>query len=342
MLKSMSNSLKTTLNIIFAGTPDFAAQHLAALINSQHNIVAVYCPPDKPAGRGKKLTSCATKLLALEHNIPVEQPINFKDINDQQNLTQYNADIMVVVAYGLLLPEAILNSPRLGCINVHGSLLPKWRGAAPIQRSLEAGDEKTGVTIMQMDKGLDTGDMILTAKCLIEYTDTSANLYEKLALLGPIALVDTLALMAQDNYNANEHNTSQDNTLATYAHKLDKAEAELNWQLSACELDRKVRAYIPWPVAQFTFTEAKTENNTVDKQHKIRILQASVQNTDSNKPIGTIISVDKSGIVVATANGAICLEILQLPGKNALPVKDILNGRADWFKVGTNINGIVN
>jgi methionyl-tRNA formyltransferase len=341
MLKYMSNALKPPLSIIFAGTPDFAAQHLAAILNSEHNIVAVYCPPDKPAGRGKKLTACATKLLALEHNISVEQPVNFKAVNDQQTLTQYNADIMVVVAYGLLLPEAILNAPRLGCINVHGSLLPEWRGAAPIQRSLEAGDEKTGVTIMQMDKGLDTGDMILTAECIIEHTDTSASLYEKLALLGPVALVNTLALMAQDNYNANEHKTSQDNTLATYAHKLDKSEAELDWQLSASELDRKIRAYIPWPVAQFSFTEGNTKNNTVNKQHKIRVWQASVQHIECDKPFGSIISADKNGIVVATANGAICLEILQLPGKKALPIKDILNGRADWFKVGANINGIV-
>ncbi|MBL4899844.1 MAG: methionyl-tRNA formyltransferase [Colwellia sp.] len=333
----MSNYLKKSLNIIFAGTPDFAAQHLLALIKSDHNIVAVYCPPDKPAGRGKKLTTCATKLLALEHNIPVEQPINFKAISDQQTLAQYNADIMVVVAYGLLLPESILAAPRLGCINVHGSLLPKWRGAAPIQRSVEAGDKKTGVTIMQMDKGLDTGDMILTADCIIEHTDTSASLYEKLALLGPIALVDTIAVMAQDNYKADEHNTSQNDSLATYAHKLDKTEAELNWQLSAIELDRKIRAYIPWPVAQFTFTE----NKSIKKQHKIRIWQASTQKVKSDKPTGTIISADKSGIVVATSDGAICLEILQLPGKKALPVKDILNGRADWFKIGANINGIV-
>lgn len=338
MHNSMSLNLNKPLNIIFAGTPDFAAQHLLALINSEHNIVAVYCPPDKPAGRGKKLTACATKLLAIEHNIPVEQPVNFKAINDQQELVQYNADVMVVVAYGLLLPEVILKAPRLGCINVHGSLLPEWRGAAPIQRSLEAGDKKTGVTIMQMDKGLDTGDMISTAECIIENTDTSACLYEKLALLGPTALVDTLLLMAQENYNANEHNISQDNSLATYAHKLDKAEAELNWQLSAIELHRKVRAYIPWPVAQFTFTEKQT----VNKQHKIRIWQASVQEENVDQPVGTIISADKNGIVVATPNGAICLEVLQLPGKKALPVQDILNGRADWFKVGANINGVEN
>lgn len=324
--------MKAVLNIIFAGTPDFAAQHLAALINSQHNIVAVYCPPDKPAGRGKKLTACATKLLALEHDLPVEQPVNFKDVEDQQQLAQYNADVMVVVAYGLLLPEVILNTPRLGCINVHGSLLPKWRGAAPIQRALEAGDVNTGVTIMQMDKGLDTGAMILTAMCAIEDNDTSASLYEKLAQLGPKALIDTLALMATNVHKA----TSQDNNLATYAHKLDKAEAELNWQLSATELDRKIRAYIPWPVTQFTFVDAN------GKQHRIRVWQASTTKTANNETVGTIISVDKRGIVVATNTGAICLEVLQLPNKKALPVQDILNGRADWFKVGAHINGLIN
>lgn len=324
------------LNIIFAGTPDFAAQHLAALINSEHNIIAVYCPPDKPAGRGKKLNTCATKQLALDHNLAVEQPANFKAENDQQQLAQYNADVMVVVAYGLLLPEVILNTPRLGCINVHGSLLPKWRGAAPIQRSLEAGDDKTGVTIMQMDKGLDTGDMILTAECAIKDTDTSASLYEKLAQLGPKALIDTLALMA-----TNEHKTTrQNNALATYAHKLDKAEAEINWQLTAVELDRKVRAYIPWPIAQFTFTEGDAEHIEKAKQHKIRIWQASVQGI-TTETAGTIISADKHGIVVATKSGALCLEVLQLPNKKALPVQDILNGRADWFTVGANINGLI-
>lgn len=319
------------LNIIFAGTPDFAAKHLKALISSEHNIVAVYCPPDKPAGRGKKLTACATKLLALEHNITIEQPVNFKELSIQQQLSQYNADIMIVVAYGLLLPEVILSAPRLGCINVHGSLLPKWRGAAPIQRSLEAGDKKTGVTIMQMDKGLDTGDMLLTAECNIENTDTSASLYEKLAQLGPKALVDTLVLIASTNHKA----IKQDNNHATYAHKLNKAEAELDWQLAAVELDRKIRAYIPWPIAQFTFSE------TEKKQHRIRVWQASIPNIKTNKPAGTIISADKNGIVVATTKDALCLEILQLPNKKALPAQDILNGRADWFKVGASINGLL-
>lgn len=320
------------LNIIFAGTPDFAAQHLNALINSEHNIVAVYCPPDKPAGRGKKLTACATKQLAQAHQLPVEQPVNFKDISDQQHLAQYNADIMVVVAYGLLLPQVILDTPKLGCINVHGSLLPKWRGAAPIQRSLEAGDEKTGVTIMQMDRGLDTGNMILTAECPITSQDTSASLYEKLAQLGPKALVDSLSLIAQNKHES----IVQDNELATYAHKLDKAEAELNWQLCATTLELKVRAYNSWPVAQFTY------NDDTNKEHRIRVWQASTQPYNGTKASGTIISADKNGIVVATTENALCLEVLQLPGKKALPVQDILNGRADWFSVGANINGLSN
>ncbi|KGJ96727.1 methionyl-tRNA formyltransferase [Colwellia psychrerythraea] len=324
--------MATPLNIIFAGTPDFAAQHLAALINSEHNVIVVYCPPDKPAGRGKKLTACATKLLALEHNIIVEQPINFKNEAEQKQLAEYNADIMVVVAYGLLLPEVILNSPRLGCINVHGSILPKWRGAAPIQRSLEAGDKKTGVTIMQMDKGLDTGDMILTAECVIENTDTSASLYEKLANLGPTALVETLSLMAEPNFQAMDHNVAQDNELATYAHKLDKAEAELDWHLNADELDRKIRAYIPWPVSQFTFTESE------GKQHRLRVWQASVQEYQGSSIPGTILKADKQGIEIATTKDAIRLEVIQLPGKKALAVKDILNGRSEWFTVGSPIN----
>ncbi|MFT6418073.1 MAG: methionyl-tRNA formyltransferase [Cognaticolwellia sp.] len=324
----LSNDLTQPLNIIFAGTPDFAAQHLAALLQSQHNVVAVYCPPDKPAGRGKKLTACATKLLALENNIPVQQPENFKSLKSQLTLTSYQADVMVVVAYGLLLPTVILETPRLGCINVHGSILPKWRGAAPIQRALEAGDPQTGVTIMQMDKGLDTGDMILTATCDITSTDTSASLYSKLAALGPTALLETLTLMASGEYKRQP----QDNTQATHAAKLDKTDAEINWQQPAAVLDRTIRAYIPWPVAQFTFHEN-------DNEHRIRVLQASVITLDHKQTPGTIISCDKQGIVVATTTNALRLETLQLPGKKALAVADILNGKALWFAKGQLING---
>lgn len=324
----MPNAVTKPLKIIFAGTPDFAAQHLAALLQSEHNIIAVYCPPDKPAGRGKKLTACATKLLALEHDIPVEQPENFKAQEAQEILASYQADVMVVVAYGLLLPTAILETPKLGCINVHGSILPKWRGAAPIQRSLEAGDAQTGVTIMQMDKGLDTGDTILTSVCDITQEDTSASLYEKLAQLGPIALLDTLTLMSNGNYTRKP----QDNNLATHAAKLDKADAELNWQSPAKVLDRQVRAYIPWPVTQFTFNDGS-------QLHRIRVWQACAMDIKHEYTAGCIISADKQGIVVATSEGALRLEAIQLPGKKAMPVADLLNGKADWFSPGSSING---
>jgi len=321
--------LSKPLNIIFAGTPDFAAQHLQALINSEHNIVAVYCPPDKPAGRGKKLTACATKQLAMANNLTVEQPVNFKECADQDTLKNYNADVMVVVAYGLLLPKVILGAPRLGCINVHGSILPKWRGAAPIQRSLEAGDSETGVTIMQMDIGLDTGDMILKSICPITLEDTSASLYEKLALLGPDALVETLSAMATGEYLREP----QDDALATYAHKLDKQEANIDWSLPAEVIHRKIRAYIPWPVSQFTYCDDN------QKEHKIRVWQAKAVTSNSHAAPGTILSADKNGIQVQTGSGAIALSSLQLPGKKALAAVDILNGRSDWFSTGQMITG---
>ena len=319
------------LKIIFAGTPDFAAKHLAALIQSDHQVIAAYCPPDKPAGRGKKLTPCATKTLALEHDIPVYQPINFKDAEDRKQLADLGADVMVVVAYGLLLPEAILEAPRLGCINVHGSLLPEWRGAAPIQRAVERGDKETGVTIMQMDKGLDTGDMILKAQCDITSQDTSATIYEKLAELGPKALLETLDMMSAGSYSS----TPQDDALATYAAKLDKSEAELDWQLPAIQLDQKIRAYIPWPVAQFSFTDEKSQ------VQRIRIWQADVVRYQGNEKPGTIVQADKQGITVATGDNGLRLQLLQLPGKKALPVSDILNARSQWFAVGQSITGLV-
>ena len=321
--------MSAPLNIIFAGTPDFAAKHLQALINSEHNIVAVYCPQDKPAGRGKKLTACAVKQLAVEHNIEVLQPVNFKNEEDQNHLASYNADVMVVVAYGLLLPQVILDTPRLGCVNVHGSLLPRWRGAAPIQRSLEMGDSETGVTIMQMDIGFDTGDMLLKASCPITADDTSASLYEKLAELGPKALLTTMAQMAQGSHKA----IPQDDELANYAHKLNKDEAELDWSLSADVLDRKIRAFQPWPFAQINFAEG-------DKQHRIKVWKATPnsEKSTSAKP-GTIVHVDKKGIEVATGEGTITFTSLQLPGKKALSVADLLNGRSDWFRVGQSING---
>jgi len=312
--------LSKPLKIVFAGTPDFAARHLAALLSSEHEIIAVYTQPDRPAGRGKKLTASPVKNIALEHNIPVYQPENFKSDEAKQELADLNADLMVVVAYGLLLPQAVLDTPKLGCINVHGSILPRWRGAAPIQRSIWAGDKETGVTIMQMDIGLDTGDMLKIATLPIEATDTSASMYEKLAELGPQALVECLSDIAKGTAVAEK----QDDELANYAKKLSKEEARINWSDEATHIERCVRAFNPWPMSHFEAAE-----------NSIKVWQSRVEEQTSAKPAGTILQADKSGIHVATGNGVLVLEQLQIPGKKAMPVQDILNSRASWFEVGS-------
>ncbi|MER1719940.1 methionyl-tRNA formyltransferase, partial [Proteus terrae] len=243
--------MSDSLRIIFAGTPDFAARHLAALLSTQHRVVGVLTPPDKPAGRGKKLTISPVKALALTHNIPVYQPVSLKPEENHEWIVAQQADIMIVVAYGMILPKAVLEIPRLGCLNVHGSLLPKWRGAAPIQRSLWAGDKETGVTIMQMDVGLDTGDMLYKASCPITSEDTSASLYEKLAELGPKALTTTLDLITSGKIKAEK----QDDNLANYAQKLSKEEAKIDWSLSAEQIERCIRAFNPWPMSFFMLDE---------------------------------------------------------------------------------------
>ena len=311
------------LNIIFAGTPDFAARHLQALINSHHNVIAVYTQPDRPAGRGKKLTASPVKELALAHNIPVYQPGSLRKEPAQQELAALNADIMVVVAYGLILPKVVLDTPRLGCINVHGSILPRWRGAAPIQRALWAGDKETGVTIMQMDIGLDTGDMLLKTYLSIEDDDTSASLYEKLAQQGPDALLQALEGLANGTLAAEK----QDEALANYAEKLSKEEARLDWTKSATQLWQEVRAFNPWPVSYF-----EHQGNT------IKVWQTQVSTTSSNAAPGTIISASKKGIEVATGDGVLTLLSMQLPGKKPLSVADILNARGEWFTPNTRLN----
>ncbi|MFB9137433.1 methionyl-tRNA formyltransferase [Vibrio olivae] len=308
------------LRIVFAGTPDFAARHLAALLSSEHEVIAVYTQPDRPAGRGKKLTASPVKNIALEHNVDVYQPVNFKSDDAKQQLADLNADIMVVVAYGLLLPQAVLDTPKLGCINVHGSILPRWRGAAPIQRSIWAGDSQTGVTIMQMDVGLDTGDMLKVATLPIEASDTSASMYEKLAQLGPQALIDCLADIAAGKAIP----VKQDDEQANYAKKLSKEEARINWNDDAAHIERCVRAFNPWPMSHFDASE-----------NSIKVWQSRVADITSDQSAGTIIKADKTGIYVVTGNGVLALESLQIPGKKALPVQDILNARASWFEVGT-------
>ncbi|PAW09201.1 methionyl-tRNA formyltransferase [Vibrio sp. V1B] len=314
--------MSQSLRIVFAGTPDFAARHLAALLSSEHEVIAVYTQPDRPAGRGKKLTASPVKTIALEHDIPVYQPENFKSDEAKQELADLNADIMVVVAYGLLLPQVVLDAPKLGCINVHGSILPRWRGAAPIQRSIWAGDAETGVTIMQMDIGLDTGDMLKIATLPIEASDTSASMYEKLAGLGPDALIDCLADIATGNAEP----VKQDDELANYAKKLSKEEARINWNDDAAHIERCVRAFNPWPMSHFEAAE-----------NSIKVWQSRVTEQTSDKPAGTIVQADKTGIYVATGNGTLVLEQLQVPGKKAMSVQDILNSRASWFEVGTQL-----
>ncbi|CAK1889012.1 methionyl-tRNA formyltransferase [Vibrio crassostreae] len=315
--------MSQSLRIVFAGTPDFAARHLAALLSSEHEVIAVYTQPDRPAGRGKKLTASPVKNIALENDIPVYQPENFKSDEAKQELAELNADIMVVVAYGLLLPQVVLDTPRLGCINVHGSILPRWRGAAPIQRSIWAGDKETGVTIMQMDIGLDTGDMLSIATLPIEATDTSASMYEKLAGLGPDALVECLSDIASGKAVAEK----QDDELANYAKKLSKEEARINWSDDAAHIERCVRAFNPWPMSHFEAAE-----------NSIKVWQSRVAEQASDKPAGTILQADKTGIYVATGQGVLVLEQLQVPGKKAMSVQDILNSRASWFEVGTQLS----
>ncbi|ORM70125.1 methionyl-tRNA formyltransferase [Pantoea wallisii] len=311
--------MSAPLKIIFAGTPDFAARHLDALLASEHQVVGVFTQPDRPAGRGNKLTPGPVKVLAQAHNVPVFQPKSLKPEENQQLVADLHADIMVVVAYGLILPKAVLDMPRLGCINVHGSLLPRWRGAAPIQRSLWAGDSETGVTIMQMDVGLDTGDMLHKLSCPITAEDTSASLYDKLAQLGPQGMLFTLEMLV----NGSATPEVQDETQVSYAEKLSKEEARLDWSLSAAQLERCIRAFNPWPVSYFT----------VDDQ-PVKVWQASVL-PHQNKQPGEILQADKQGIQIATADGVLNLLSLQPAGKKAMSAQDLLNSRREWFTPGT-------
>ena len=310
------------LDIIFAGTPDFAANHLQALIDAEFNVVAVYSQPDRPAGRGKKLTASAVKEVALANNIAVYQPENFKQTESIEQLAALNADLMIVVAYGLILPNNVLTTPRLGCLNVHGSLLPRWRGAAPFQRAIWAGDKETGVTIMQMDEGLDTGDMLKKVSCPIEDDETSASLYAKVAKQAPAVLIETVKQLQAGQLTAEK----QDENIATYAKKLSKAEALINWQDDAEFIDRCIRAFNPWPVSYFEWA------GQVIKVHQAKIVAA----TTSASP-GTIVNVDKQGIQVATGSGVLNLEVIQLAGKKAMPVQDVLNSRRELFTVSSNL-----
>lgn len=297
------------MRIVFAGTPEFAVPTLQALLDAGHDVCAVYTQPDRPAGRGRKLTASPVKQLALKHNIPVYQPENFKNPESIAELTALQADLMVVIAYGLILPQAVIETAKLGCINVHGSLLPRWRGAAPIHRALMAGDNKTGVTIMKVVKKLDAGDMLYKVECPISATDTTSSLHDTLAEMGAAALVEVVSQYQQGTVQAEP----QDEALVTYAHKLEKQEAVLDWQLSAVELDRKIRGLNAWPVAQTSL-----------KGEVLRVWNCCLIDSAGSLTPGTI-SCANHALDVATGNGMLRLLEVQLPGGKRIAGKDFIN-----------------
>ncbi len=307
------------MKIIFAGTPEFAVPTLQMLLDSEHEVCAVYTQPDRPAGRGRKLQPSPVKELALKAGIPVFQPETLKTDEDLRQIASFNADLMVVVAYGVILTQAVLDAPRLGCINVHGSLLPRWRGAAPIQRAIMAGDEKTGVTIMQMVRKLDAGDMLHKEECVIGPNDTASDLHDKLAQLGAVGLAKVLEQVKAGTVQAEK----QDETLVTYAEKLEKSEAVLDWTQPAEQLARKVRGLNAWPVAQ-----------TLCRGEVLRIWRAEAINADTNAEPGSVRCANKT-MDVAAGKGMLRLHEVQLPGGKRMSIQAFLNAHeVDALKLG--------
>ena len=297
------------MRVIFAGTPEFSVPSLDALISAGHDIVAVYTQPDRQAGRGRKTRPSPVKLYAQKHAIEIEQPATMKDAATKMNA--FNADVMVVVAYGLILPPEILQIPKHGCLNIHASLLPRWRGAAPIHRAIEAGDTESGITIMQMDAGLDTGDILATYPVSILPSDTSETLHDKLASTGASAICDVLANL--DSYQKSA--SLQQADLASYARKISRDESSINWNESCSLLQRRIRAFNPWPGSETWY-----------KEIKLRIWQSECDNETHQHEPGVIISADKSAIRVACREGILRILVLQRPGGKPLGVADFLNG----------------
>jgi methionyl-tRNA formyltransferase len=311
------------VRVIFAGTPDFAATHLQAILDDdRYQLVAIYTQPDRPAGRGKKITQSPVKKLALANDIQLEQPASLTDIKTQETIARLEADVLIVVAYGLILPRAVLDIPRLGCINVHGSILPKWRGAAPIQRAIEAGDRESGVTVMQMDVGLDTGPMLTICRCTIDDKETSASLYPKLAVLGAQALINTLEKMR----SGTAVGIAQDSTQSSYADKIAKQESLIDWSASVTEIERRIRAFNPFPAAY----------SLVNGQ-RIKIWLASAVSRDYPGVPGEILSADDDGLLVKCGNGALLISTIQLAGKSKMCVAEVLKSRASIFSPGTRL-----
>lgn len=303
------------MKIIFAGTPQFAASALAALLG-EHQIVAVLTQPDRPSGRGMQLAASPVKQLALQHGLPVLQPATLKAAEARHSIEALDADVMVVAAYGLILPKSVLQLPRYGCLNIHASLLPRWRGAAPIQRAILAGDKETGITIMQMDEGLDTGDMLLQHTCPITGHDTAQTLHGKLAEIGAASILEALRLLQKNRLRPIKQNSEA----ASYAAKLLKSEAQIDWRQDAQQIERAVRAYNPFPVCHTFFGGIA-----------VKIWRSDLCTDKQGEP-GRVLAVDKDGITVACGKDALRLEVLQRSGGTAQPVAQFL--QAMPIKVG--------
>lgn len=311
------------MRLVFAGTPDFAATALTTLLGTQHTIVGVYSQPDRPAGRGRKLQPSPVKQVALDNAIPVFQPESLKTPEAQQELADLKPDVMIVAAYGLILPQTVLDIPVHGCLNIHASILPRWRGAAPIHRAIAAGDGSTGITIMQMDKGLDTGAMLLKTETAIEPTDTGGSLHDRLADMGGSAIAEALNLLEKGELSGEAQNDDQ----ACYAHKLSKEEGHIDWNQSATNIERLVRAFNPWPG---TFTDLD--------QQRVRVHQATATSEHSQKPAGTVLRREREGIDIACGTGTLRVTRLQLPGSRAQSVSDLINGGKQLLLPGQELH----
>ena len=318
--------MSTPLSIVFAGTPVFAQRHLEALLESTHRVVGVLTQPDRPAGRGKKLLPSPVKTLALDAQLPLLQPQSLRPTEDQAVIAAWAPDVMVVVAYGLLLPPPVLNIPKYGCLNVHGSLLPRWRGAAPIQRAIEAGDNETGVTIMQMDQGLDTGDVLASEAFPLDPTMSSA-VFNKMATTAPPLLIKTLDRLQEHRENA----IKQDGALATYAAKISKEEAEICWGGDGIAIARQIRAFNPSPTS-YSFLDGQ----------RVKIYQARAidRSFDGTEP-GTIVSADREGILVACGRNGLVIEVAQFPNAKPLPALELINGRKAALAPGRKFSPLV-
>ncbi len=326
MPENVSSTASQPLRIIFAGTPEFSVKPLQALLDSEHEIVGVYTQPDRPAGRGRKLTASPVKALALEHGLPVFQPENFKTAEACEQLASLNSDVMVVVAYGLILPKSVLEMPTFGCLNIHASLLPRWRGAAPIQRAIEAGDALSGVTIMQMDRGLDTGEMLHKVVTEITPEDNAQALHDRLSHLGSQALMETLSALQSKTLQP----IKQDESLVTYAHKLSKAEAEIDWFQSAEAIVRKIQAFYPWPVAFTNFQDHPLRIGQAKQLSNSELVELTPyvdENVLSQKTPGLVLSINKQGVVIMTGTQPILLQQMQPTGKKMMYAYDFALSR---------------